>query len=226
MSESILSWFSWWGSSDWIVRGVFIVLIIASLLSWSVMLYKMWQLSTLHRREKQLNRSLASKKQEITSQSLQNRNFQPSLQLLNIADDWLKTAQQPDRKAIEANMAQALMEQRIKLENGLTFLATVGSSAPFIGLLGTVWGIMHALQGLGGEAALSMDMIAGPVSEALVATAVGLFAAIPAVMSYNMLVRKLRRLTSIMEGNALLTVNQTLEKLTTTTAKQTVLEIK
>jgi biopolymer transport protein ExbB len=63
---------------------------------------------------------------------------------------------------------------------------------------------------LGGDAALSMDMIAGPVSEALVATAVGLFAAIPAVMSYNMLVRRLRRLTTTLEGNALYAINHVL----------------
>jgi biopolymer transport protein ExbB len=208
----MLSWFSWWDSSDWIIRGVFVVLIIASLLSWSVMLYKMWQLSTIHHREKELNLSLAAKKQGINSLSLQASSNLPSFYLLNIAINWLQTTKKPDRKSIEANMAQGLMEQRIKLENGLTFLATIGSSAPFIGLFGTVWGIMHALQGLGGDAALSMDMIAGPVSEALVATAVGLFAAIPAVMSYNMLVRRLRRLTSTIEGNALYTINIAMEQ--------------
>ncbi|MBF0380919.1 MAG: MotA/TolQ/ExbB proton channel family protein [Magnetococcales bacterium] len=212
MSQSILSWFSWWGSSDWIVRGVFVVLIFASLLSWWVMLYKMWQLSSLHRREKELNHTLATKKENINSLYKETKSNIPSIHLLYIADSWLQSKNRADRKAIEANMAQALQEQRIKLENGLTYLATIGSSAPFIGLFGTVWGIMHALQGLGGEATLSMDMIAGPVSEALVATAVGLFAAIPAVMSYNMLVRRLRRLTSTLEGNALHTINQAMEQ--------------
>ncbi len=70
---------------------------------------------------------------------------------------------------------------------------------------------MHALRSLGGQTALSMDLVAGPVSEALVATAVGLFAAIPATMGYNMLIRRLRRLTATMEGNALLVINRAMD---------------
>ena len=214
MSDSLLSWFSWWGSSDWIVRSVFIVLIVASLISWSVMLFKMWQFSTIHSREKKLNQALAEKKERVGQPFSQPLSANlPSLHLLGVAEQWLKNSKQSERRSIEADMAQSLMEQRIHLENGLTFLATIGSAAPFIGLFGTVWGIMHALQALGGEAVLSMDMVAGPVSEALVATAVGLFAAIPAVMSYNMLVRRLRRLTATMEGNALHAINQVTEHL-------------
>ena len=93
--------------------------------------------------------------------------------------------------------------RRLALEGGLTWLATVGNAAPFIGLLGTVWGIMHALRGLKGVAGLTMEMVAGPVAEALVATAAGLFTAIPAVMAYNLLVRLLRRVTGHLEANAL-----------------------
>ena len=220
MSDSLLAWFSWWGSSDWIVRGVFLLLIVASLLSWSVLLYKMWQFSSLHDREERLNKTLATRVENLQTVSAQTASGNlPSRQIFLVAQNWAGREQTKDRRSIEADMAQALMEQRIRLENGLTFLATIGSSAPFIGLFGTVWGIMHALQGLGGEAALSMDMIAGPVSEALVATAVGLFAAIPAVMSYNLLVRRLRRLTAILEGNALYTINQALAESPLTTNK-------
>jgi len=103
-----------------------------------------------------------------------------------------------DREA----MAQALLrESRLDLESGLTPLATIGNTAPFIGLFGTVWGIMHALQGLSGAEALSMDLIAGPVAEALVATAAGLFTAIPAVVGYNLLLRQLRRVFGAADGN-------------------------
>ncbi|WP_419799765.1 MotA/TolQ/ExbB proton channel family protein [Terasakiella sp.] len=102
---------------------------------------------------------------------------------------------------------QILREKKLDLESGLTLLATIGNSAPFIGLFGTVWGIMHALQALGGVEQISMDMIAGPVAEALVATAVGLMAAIPAVIGYNFLLRKLRRLNALIDGNAVRIVN-------------------
>jgi len=102
----------------------------------------------------------------------------------------------------ETMMGVLVRESRLDMEGGLTLLATIGNTAPFIGLFGTVWGIMHALQSLGGAEALSMDMVAGPVAEALVATAAGLFTAIPAVVGYNLLLRQLRRLFGVVDGNA------------------------
>ncbi|MBF0374261.1 MAG: MotA/TolQ/ExbB proton channel family protein [Alphaproteobacteria bacterium] len=95
-----------------------------------------------------------------------------------------------------------LRERRQRLESGLPLLATIGNVAPFVGLLGTVWGIVHALRALGGAEAVNMAMVAGPVAEALVATAAGLFAAIPAVVAYNHLLRRLSIVALAMEGNA------------------------
>ena len=74
-----------------------------------------------------------------------------------------------------------------KLQNGLGLLATVGSTAPFVGLFGTVWGILNALVGIGIAGQASIDKVAGPVGEALIMTAIGLFVAVPAVMGYNWL---------------------------------------
>ena len=74
-----------------------------------------------------------------------------------------------------------------KLSNGLGLLATVGSTAPFVGLFGTVWGILNALVGIGIAGQASIDKVAGPVGEALIMTAIGLFVAVPAVMGYNWL---------------------------------------
>ncbi|MBF0447472.1 MAG: MotA/TolQ/ExbB proton channel family protein [Magnetococcales bacterium] len=213
MSDLLPMWFFWWGKADWIVRAVFFVLIVGSCLSWSIFLYKIWQFSVLQSREQQLNRVLALQKERLTELFV-GRSFAyfPSLSFLAIGVEHLEKKVPVERYAVEADLEQAQLEQRIRLENGLTILATIGSSSPFIGLFGTVWGIMHALQGLGGEATLSMDMIAGPVSEALVATAVGLFTAIPAVMSYNLLIRLLRRLTAIMAGNALHIINRLMDR--------------
>jgi biopolymer transport protein ExbB len=103
--------------------------------------------------------------------------------------------------ADESARNDGLTRQRLELENQLTLLATVGNTAPFISLLGTVWGIMHALQNLGGSTGISLETVAGPVGEALVATAMGLFAAIPAVAGYNLLIRRLRKLLAIIEVN-------------------------
>ena len=86
--------------------------------------------------------------------------------------------------------------------NGLTLLATVGATAPFVGLLGTVWGIQQALVGLSGAGALTIDRIAGPVGEALLMTAAGLLVAIPAVLAYNVLGKRVVACEAALEGLA------------------------
>ena len=78
------------------------------------------------------------------------------------------------------------------LEQGLAMLASIGSTAPFVGLFGTVWGIMHALEGISKAKSASLDVVAGPIGEALVATAIGIAAAIPAVLAYNYFLRKMK----------------------------------
>ncbi len=86
---------------------------------------------------------------------------------------------------IDRALRQAVSRESMRLEGGMTLLATVGSAAPFVGLLGTVWGIYHALIGIAATGNASMNAVAGPVGEALIMTAFGLFAAIPALLAYN-----------------------------------------
>jgi biopolymer transport protein ExbB len=86
---------------------------------------------------------------------------------------------------VDRALRQAVTRESAKMENGLTWLATVGATAPFIGLLGTVWGIYHALIRISATGSASIDVVAGPVGEALIMTAFGLFVAIPAVLAYN-----------------------------------------
>ena len=93
---------------------------------------------------------------------------------------------------IDRSLRQAVTRESGRLETGLTLLATVGSSAPFIGLLGTVWGIYRALIAIGASGKADIGAIAGPVGEALIMTAIGLFAAIPALLAYNFFVRSNR----------------------------------
>jgi biopolymer transport protein ExbB len=96
---------------------------------------------------------------------------------------------------VDRALRQAVTRESMRLESGLTVLATVGATAPFVGLLGTVWGIYHALIRIGATGNASIDAVAGPVGEALIMTAIGLFVAIPAVLGYNFLVR-LNRVTN------------------------------
>ncbi|HUS23966.1 MAG TPA: MotA/TolQ/ExbB proton channel family protein [Candidatus Binatia bacterium] len=90
---------------------------------------------------------------------------------------------------VERALRRAIARETGRLETGLTFLATVGSTAPFVGLFGTVWGIYHALIRIGASGEASLDAVAAPVGEALIMTALGLAVAVPAVLGYNFLVR-------------------------------------
>jgi biopolymer transport protein ExbB len=96
---------------------------------------------------------------------------------------------------VDRALRQGVTRESMRLESGLTVLATVGSTAPFVGLLGTVWGIYHALIAIGSSGDASISAVAGPVGEALIMTAIGLFVAIPAVLAYNFFVR-LNRITN------------------------------
>ena len=93
------------------------------------------------------------------------------------------------KEILTMHLLQALDEVRSNIDKGLTILASIGSSAPFIGLFGTVWGIYNALQTIAAQGNAGLSVVAGPMGEALVATAIGLFAAIPAVLAYNSFVR-------------------------------------
>ena len=90
---------------------------------------------------------------------------------------------------VTRTIKKVLDEETTRLENGLSVLATVGATAPFVGLFGTVWGVYHALVAIGMSGAGTLDRVAGPVGEALIMTGLGLAVAIPAVVGYNMLVR-------------------------------------
>jgi biopolymer transport protein ExbB len=97
---------------------------------------------------------------------------------------------------------RAITRETAALESGLTVLASVGSTAPFVGLFGTVWGIYHALLGIGASGSATLDTVAGPVGEALIMTALGLAVAIPAVLAYNAFVRGNRLLLAELDGFA------------------------
>ena len=99
-------------------------------------------------------------------------------------------------------LRQALNRATADLERGQVFLASIGSVSPFVGLLGTVWGIYHALAVIGATGQASLDKVAGPVGEALIMTAIGLFVAIPAVLAYNAFNRVQRLIVADLDGFA------------------------
>ncbi len=89
-------------------------------------------------------------------------------------------------------MQQQVYAEQTRMENGLGVLASIGATSPFIGLFGTVWGIMHALKNISATGSAGLDVVAGPIGEALIATAIGIATAVPAVLAYNYFLRKVR----------------------------------
>ncbi len=181
-----------WQTGDIIARSVLILLLIMSLASWYVMLTKLWD----QRKLKQSARVV--EKQFWTAPSIKDGvdRLKKGDDFRAIAEDGLRAASHHDGRLtdridlhewITMSLQRAVDQINSKLNGGLGLLATVGSVAPFVGLFGTVWGILNALVAIGIAGQASIDKVAGPVGEALIMTAIGLFVAVPAVMGYNWL---------------------------------------
>src|SRR5689334_23609781 len=181
-----------WSSGDIIARSVLVLLLIMSLASWYVMLTKLWD----QRKLKQSARVV--EKQFWTAPSVKDgvERLKKGDDFRLVAEDGLRAASHHDGRLtdridlhewITMSLQRAVDQVNSKLNSGLGLLATVGSTAPFVGLFGTVWGILNALVGIGIAGQASIDKVAGPVGEALIMTAIGLFVAVPAVMGYNWL---------------------------------------
>jgi len=181
-----------WAGGDLVTRAVLMVLLIMSLSSWYVILTKLWD----QRKLKQSARVV--EKQFWSAPSLKDGvdRLKKGDDFRSIAEDGLRAASHHDGRLtdridlhewITMSLQRAVDGVNSKLQSGLGLLATVGSVAPFVGLFGTVWGILNALVGIGIAGQASIDKVAGPVGEALIMTAIGLFVAVPAVMGYNWL---------------------------------------
>jgi biopolymer transport protein ExbB len=181
-----------WQQGDNVARGVLVILALMSLFSWYIMLTKLWD----QRKLKQSARTV--EKQFWTAPSVNDglQRLKKGDDFRAIAEDGLRAASHHEGRLtdridlhewITMSLQRAVDQVQMKLHAGLGFLATVGSTAPFVGLFGTVWGILNALLAIGISGQPSIDKVAGPVGEALIMTAIGLFVAVPAVMGYNWL---------------------------------------
>jgi biopolymer transport protein ExbB len=196
-----------WASGDIIARSVLILLLIMSLASWYVMLTKLWDQSKLKKSARVVE------KQFWTAPSIKDgvERLKKGDDFRAVAEDGLRAASHHDgtltdridlNEWITMSLQRAVEGVNSKLNNGLGLLATVGSTAPFVGLFGTVWGILNALVGIGIAGQASIDKVAGPVGEALIMTAIGLFVAVPAVMGYNWLLGRNKSLQDALRNFA------------------------
>jgi biopolymer transport protein ExbB len=182
-----------WHGGDIVSRGVLVVLVVMSLASWFVLLTKLWD----QRKLKQSARAVEKAFWNAPSINDGVQRLKKGDDFRNIAEDGLRAASHHDGRLtdridlhewITISLQRAVDAVNSKLQNGLGLLATVGSTAPFVGLFGTVWGILRALLTIASAGQPSIDKVAGPVGESLIMTAFGLFVAVPAVMGYNWLI--------------------------------------
>jgi biopolymer transport protein ExbB len=196
---------------DWVSRIVALLLLAMSVGSWVVILWKAW---LLRRAAADVGQATAAFWQAESLEQAQHRLpvFDPQ-QLVQPLVGAVRTLDQVPQGTLAAAGDRSQQLTRVlrdalhavlqRLQFGQTLLATVGSTAPFVGLLGTVWGIYHALSGIGEDgAAFRIEQVSGPVGEALVMTAAGLVVAIPAVLAYNVFGRLVARIEADLEGFA------------------------
>ena len=193
--------------SDAIGKAVAILLLLMSIASWVVILWKTWM---LRRAGGDVMRGVAAFWQAPTLDEAATRvaGFDrgqlvtPLIQATQLpAGDTLAAAGERAQQ-LTRTLRDALHAVMGRLQFGQVLLATIGSTAPFVGLLGTVWGIYHALIGIAGSGQISIERVAGPVGEALIMTAAGLAVAIPAVLAYNWFGRVIGNIEAELEGFA------------------------
>ncbi|BCQ22888.1 MotA/TolQ/ExbB proton channel family protein [Caballeronia sp. NK8] len=192
-----------WAQGDFVTRGIALALVIMSVLSWTVIVVKAWNVVRLKRLTRNAEQAFwhsddfndGIKKLGSQSSSPADNPFlalalagqeasehhhqtQPHLHDRMDVSDWI------------TRCLKDVMDEGVgRMQSGLAVLASIGSTSPFVGLFGTVWGIYHALLTIGATGQTSIDQVAGPVGESLIMTAFGLFVAIPAVLGYNALTR-------------------------------------
>ena len=212
MSEDgTLGLLHFWSQADAVIRLTAYLLLAMSVASWFLILWKTWAWLRVRQASKALERFWSAASIEAAIADLKPRDreniFVPvasggaSASLHGVADGSL--ASQTDRsELITRALRQRINEAAGRLEAGLTMLASIGSTAPFVGLFGTVWGIYHALINIASSGQIAIDKVAGPVGEALIMTAFGLAVAIPAVLGYNAFTRVNRLVLSQLDGFA------------------------
>ncbi len=199
--------FSLFAEGDGVSRFVAILLLAMSVASWVVILWKGW---LLQRARGDVARSTAAFWQSPSLDEAQQRVSPfdrehlviPLIAATGVAQDGTLASAGDRSQQLTRVLRDALHKVLDKLQFGQVLLATVGSTAPFVGLLGTVWGIYHALTAIAGAGQISIDKVSGPVGEALIMTAAGLAVAIPAVLAYNVYGRHIGRIEADLEGFA------------------------
>ena len=192
-------------SGDPVLIGVFVIMIAMSIISWVVILMQVIKRISTNKANRAASEAIWSSDSIASAESQAKKNPAPVSELtlaaidanrsFNAAQNTRLSASLPKNEFLEREIRHSTTQIMGRYDNGMTALASIGATAPFVGLLGTVWGIYHALINIGESGQMSIAAVAGPIGEALVSTAIGLFAAIPAVLAFNAFTRSNKKLS-------------------------------
>jgi len=184
-----------WNQGDFVARGTLLILVIMSMGSWYILITKLYESFKIGGEAKQMRKGFF----KATSLNDAVKTLKNGSAFRFIAESGIDAGDHHEGALTEhidlntwvtSSVQRSIDDVQSRLQDGLAVLATVGSTAPFVGLFGTVWGIYHALTAIGIAGQASIDKVAGPVGEALIMTAIGLAVAVPAVLGCNWLVRR------------------------------------
>jgi biopolymer transport protein ExbB len=191
--------------SHLIVKATFGLLLVGSVITWALVLVKGRQRWVTSRQDRRFLAAIPSPLRLSSLRTLEGyrgsawRVVRAGLAALVERERAVDgESDETAREAVERGLQTQIEDERRSFESGLVVLASIGSTAPFVGLFGTVWGIIHALRAIGSSGSASLEVVAGPIGEALVATAIGIGVAVPAVLAYNFFLRRLKVQSSVL----------------------------
>jgi biopolymer transport protein ExbB len=191
-------------SPEVIIDGTLYTLLIFSVVTWTVIFYKIWQFTRNGFQNRNYDKAFWDASTLEQAKNLPSEIARgPQARIAQQGFAWINEIQHSDGKSLKYRgvpselLEHSLLVQTQKelhaMEGGLTMLASIGSTSPFVGLFGTVLGIMHAMHEITASGSTSLNVVAGPIGDALVATAIGIAVAVPAVLAYNFFLRRIKQ---------------------------------
>lgn len=185
-----------------IIDGTLYTLLVFSLVTWTLIFYKVWQFAKNNYYNRRYSVAFWNATNLKAAEQLPiEKSRGPKSRIAHCGFAWLAELSDPVAAAslkfrgapqdlLEQALRKQTQEEQRRMESGLTMLASIGSTAPFVGLFGTVMGIMNAMHDISASGSASLDVVAGPIGDALIATAIGIAVAVPAVLAYNFFLRR------------------------------------
>ncbi|OQW73245.1 MAG: flagellar motor protein MotA [Proteobacteria bacterium ST_bin11] len=195
-----------------VIDATLYTLLAFSLITWTLIFFKIWQFAKNNYYNKQYNTAFWDATDLKAAEQLSGETARgPKARIAQCGFAWLAEMTHPEtctslkfrgspQDLLEQTLRKQTQDEQRRMESGLTMLASIGSTAPFVGLFGTVLGIMHAMHDISASGSASLDVVAGPIGDALIATAIGIAVAVPAVLAYNFFQRRAKHHRASLEN--------------------------